>query len=189
MVRNSPPRCEVAPRENVHLGVLLRTGGYFAPNGGGLIRPIFAYSRVTGGRKSVIFRGILLEIDIEWIEMPFKRPQCPQPPFWGDFNTFLAGFGGITLAVFRSFWTHKTAKGTQHGIKWDQKRLSTVPSAAGKCWPSAVLVTKLRFASLYHQLFPFLSAGVGWRLSSVGLRQLSACVALASPIQAHWCTV
>ena len=80
--------------------------------------------------------------------MAFKGPQ---PPFGAILTHFWLALVESPSAVFGSFWTHKTAKGTQHGINLDQKRFSTVPSAAGKCWPSAFLVTNMRFASLYHR--------------------------------------
>ena len=48
-----------------------------------------------------------------------------------------------------SFW----AKSAQNGLNLDQNVLSKVPSAAGKCWQSAFLVTKMRFASLRQHYF------------------------------------
>ena len=53
------------------------------------------------------------------------------------------------------------AKSGQNGLNLDQNGLSKVPAAAGKCWQSAFLVTKMRFASLCQHYFILLSGWVG----------------------------
>ena len=53
------------------------------------------------------------------------------------------------------------AKSGQNGLNLDQNGLSKVPSAAGKCWQSAFLVTKMRFASPFQHCFILMPGWVG----------------------------